>query len=460
MSTITKRGNAYRIRVSVGYDIEGKQTMKSMTWKPASDMTPKQIKKELNRQAVMFEEKVKSGLYIGSDIRFADFAERWMNEYAVKQLRAKTIAQYKALLPRINTAMGHLRLDRIQPHHLLSFYDNLSENGIRLDTKYTCIVNLKELIKSRNLTFNQIASICGISEQSVSSAAKGNHISQKTAEAISSALDVKTDKIFRTIDNERRLSGKTIQHYHRLISSIMSTAVQWQIIGSNPCSRVKPPKAEHREAEYLDEFQAFELLRCLENEPITYKTLFTLILYSGMRRGEACGLEWSDIDLVSGVVDINKSSLYLPQKGIYDDDTKNAASRRVIKLPSPAVSALKALKTYQYSERLRLGDQWHNTNKVFTAWNGKPIHPDTVTGWIKKFTERHNLPPIHVHSLRHTNATLLIFNGMDIKTVSHRLGHADVATTGNIYTHAIKTADERAAEALTDIFSGKKAKNA
>lgn len=240
----------------------------------------------------------------------------------------------------------------------------------------------------------------------------------------------------------------------------MSTAVQWQIISSNPCQRVKPPKAERKEAEYLDEVQAFELLQCLENEPIIYKTLFTVILYSGMRRGEACGLEWSDIDLDNGIVDINKSSLYLPEKGIYDDDTKNATSRRVIKLPSPAVDALKALKVYQAQERLKLGDQWHNTDKVFTAWNGKPIHPDTVTGWFKKFTERHNLPPVHVHSLRHTNATLLIFNGADIKTVSHRLGHADVATTGNIYTHAIKTVDERAAEALTDIFSNRAVKNA
>ncbi len=240
----------------------------------------------------------------------------------------------------------------------------------------------------------------------------------------------------------------------------MSTAVQWQVISSNPCQRVKPPKAERKEAEYLDEVQAFELLRCLENEPIIYKTLFTVILYSGMRRGEACGLEWSDIDLDNGIVDINKSSLYLPEKGIYDDDTKNATSRRVIKLPAPAVDTLKALKVYQAQERLKLGDQWHNTDKVFTRWNGEPIHPDTVTGWFKKFTERHNLPPVHVHSLRHTNATLLIFNGADIKTVSHRLGHADVATTGNIYTHAIKTADERAAEALTDIFSNRAAKNA
>ena len=459
MASITKRGETYLIRVSLGYDIYGKKEYRSMTWKPSPNMTPKQIEKELNKQAVMFEEKIKSGLLIGSDVRFADFAERWMNEYAKKQLRAKTIAQYESLLPRINEAMGHLKIEKIQPHHLLSFYNNLSEKGIRLDTKYRCIVDFKAIVKSYKLTFKALAEKAGISEQSLTSVAKGNNVSKKTATAISSALGVKLEKLFEATEEEKTLSGKTLQHYHRLISSIMTTAVQWQVITANPCDRVKPPKAERKEAEYLDETQAVDLLLALESEPLVYKALFTLILYSGMRRGEACGLEWSDIDLDNGIVDINKSSLYLPKKGIYDDDTKNTMSRRVIRVPAPAVALLKELRAYQAQERLKLGEQWHDSKKVFTTWNGKPIHPDTVSGWFRKFVTRHNLPPIHVHSLRHTNATLLIYNGTDIKTVSQRLGHADVTTTGNIYTHAIKTADERASEALADNLAPKK-KNA
>lgn len=459
MASITKRGETYLIRVSLGYDIYGKKEYRSMTWKPSPNMTPKQIEKELNKQAVMFEEKIKSGLLIGSDVRFADFAERWMNEYANKQLRAKTIAQYESLLPRINEAMGHLKIEKIQPHHLLSFYNNLSEKGIRLDTKYRCIVDFKAIVKGYKLTFKALAEKAGISEQSLTSVAKGNNVSKKTATAISSALGVKLEKLFEATEEEKTLSGKTLQHYHRLISSIMTTAVQWQVITANPCDRVKPPKAERKEAEYLDETQAVDLLLALESEPLVYKALFTLILYSGMRRGEACGLEWSDIDLDNGIVDINKSSLYLPKKGIYDDDTKNTMSRRVIRVPAPAVALLKELRAYQAQERLKLGEQWHDSKKVFTTWNGKPIHPDTVSGWFRKFVTRHNLPPIHVHSLRHTNATLLIYNGTDIKTVSQRLGHADVTTTGNIYTHAIKTADERASEALADILAPKK-KNA
>lgn len=459
MASITKRGDTYTIRVSEGCDINGKKILHNMTWKPEPGMTPKQIEKELNRQAVIFEEKCKNGAYISSDIKFADFAERWMDEYARKQLRAKTIAQYEALLPRVNAAIGNIKLEKIQPHHLLAFYNNLAEKGVRLDTKYHCKVDLRELIKKKKQTFEKVAKKGGIADQSITSAAKGNNVSLKTATAISSALGVKLEKIFEPSGEVKPLSGRTILHHHRFISSVLTTAVQWQIISSNPCERVKPPKAERKEAAYLDEQQAVYLLECLDNEPIIYRALFTLILYSGMRRGEACGLEWADIDLDNGIVDINKSSLYLPQKGVFDDDTKNTSSRRVIKLPQPAVDVLKEYRAYQAQERLKLGDQWQNTNKVFTAWNGRPIHPDSVSCWFHDFVKRYDLPPIHVHSLRHTNATLLIYSGTDLKTVSNRLGHADVSTTGNIYTHAIKTADERAAEALTDIFNKHK-KNA
>lgn len=460
MATVTKRGNTYRIRASAGYDLDGKQIVQSMTWEPAPGMTAKQIQKELDRQTVLFEELVKTGQHISADIKFSDFADRWMNDYARNQLRPKTVAIYAALLPRINAAIGHIRLSRIQPHHLLAFYSNLAETGIRKDQRYICSGDLRARIKAAGLTFRQVAAASNISEQSITSAAKGNRVSEKTAQGISSALGVPVKKLFNAADPEKTLSGKTIQSYHRLISSIMTTAVQWQVISSNPCSRVKAPKVERKEAGSLDEAQAVKLLQCLQNEPITYRALFTLILYSGMRRGEACGLKWDDVDLEHGIVDINKSSLYLPEKGIYEDDTKNASSRRVIRIPAPVTDVLKEYKQYQACEKLRLGDQWQECGKVFTRWNGKPIRPDTVTAWFHSFVLRHDLPPVHVHSLRHTCATLLIYNGTDIKTVSQRLGHADVTTTGNIYIHAIKEADERAAEALADMLAPKAQRNA
>lgn len=241
-------------------------------------------------------------------------------------------------------------------------------------------------------------------------------------------------------------------HLHRLLSSVLEKAVKWQVLLYNPCRRVEAPKIEKKEAAYLDEVQAQELLNCLQSEPLQYRAIITLLLYSGMRRGELCGLEWSDIDFKNNIIDISRTSLYLSDRGVFDDETKTETSKRVIKIPSVAMDLLKEHRLQQTKELFKLGDKWIKSNKVFTQWNGKPIHPDTLTGWFAKFVKKNNLPPIHLHSLRHTNATLLIASGADLRTVSKRLGHSNMTTTSNIYTHAIQSADERAAELLEDIL--------
>ena len=93
---------------------------------------------------------------------------------------------------------------------------------------------------------------------------------------------------------------------------------------------------------------------------------------------------------------------------------------------------------------------------MFTTYEGNPIHPDTITGWFHDFIEKNNLPKVTIHSLRHTNATMLINSQVPVTTVAARLGHANPSTTTKIYAHAIKSADAAAAEALDDIFSRKR----
>ncbi len=117
MATIRKRGNSYQIRVSCGYDTSGNQVEQSMTWKPDKNMTEKQIQKELNRQAVMFEEACMKGQIV-SPIKFEDFARQWFTEYAELKLKAQTIRGYHYLEPRIYKAIGHMRMDKITPRHI------------------------------------------------------------------------------------------------------------------------------------------------------------------------------------------------------------------------------------------------------------------------------------------------------------------------------------------------------
>ena len=179
-----------------------------------------------------------------------------------------------------------------------------------------------------------------------------------------------------------------------------------------------------------------------------------------MRRGELCGLEWGDIDFENNLVHVQRNAVYIPGKGTSDGTTKTENSERVMKLPPVVMDLLAEQRRKQAERQLLMGDKWNDTRKVFTQPNGKPICMSSLSKWIKRFSISLGLPPITAHSLRHTNATLLIAGGTNIRTVAGRLGHASPSTTGNIYSHAIKTADEIAADTLDSLLKPSKFKQA
>lgn len=453
MATVTKRNNTYKITVSCGYDMNGRQIRRHMTWVPEPGMTEKQTEKELARQKVLFEERCRSGQVLDGNIRFADFAEKWFLKHGEKQLRPKTLARYRSMMPRINKAIGHVRLDSIKPHHLMAFYDNLGEAGVRDDGKYTCTIDFPTLLKEKNLTKTGFAIKANVSNKVIDSIVRGHTITKGSAEKVAAALGRTASALFINAEDGRTLAPKTILHHHRLISAMLSTAVQWQVIFANPCDRVKPPKVNATPPRYLDEEGAFQLLTLLEREPISYRTMISLLLYTGLRRGELLGLEWDDIDFGAHTIQVKRSSLYLPQSGIFEDGTKNDSSQRIIKAPVEVFTLLKEYHAWQIEERMKVGDRWQHSNRLFTTWNGRPMHPDTLTGWFAKFVKRNALPDISLHSLRHTNATLQIAGGVPLPTVAKRLGHANATTTTRVYAHAIRSADEAAAEILGDLLS-------
>ena len=452
MATVKKQGTGYKITVSMGYDVHGKQIRQHMTWTPSPGMTPKQVEKELKRQEVLFEESCKARQITGGSLKLADFAQLWFRDYAEKQLKPRTVANYRFLLRRVNDGLGHIRLDRLQPRQLLSFYSNLAEDDVRLDTKYALHTDLKQLLKERNLTQAKFSTMAGLSLNTIESAIGGSNVSAASAEKISLTLDMPRADLFTPVKKDG-LSGKTLLHYHRFLSAMLETAVQWQYIPSNPCSRVKPPRAAQTETAYLDEAQAGQLIAALDGEPPQYRTAVLLLLNTGLRRGELCGLEWADVDLEHGVLSVRRNSLYLPGKGVYTDTPKTKSSARTIRMPPSCIPLLEQHRAWQAQYRADLGDQWRESGRLFTSADGSPIHPDTLTSWFSDFIKRHDLPKVTLHGLRHTNASLLIAAGTNIRTVSGRLGHSQASTTANIYAHAIQSADAIAAEALGNILS-------
>jgi integrase len=196
-----------------------------------------------------------------------------------------------------------------------------------------------------------------------------------------------------------------------------------------------------------------------------------LALLTGARRGEICGLRWSDINFEQGTIAINRTLQYIPGAGTVFNAPKTKRSRRCIKIGADCIALLKEYSLHQKAERLKVGSAWTRritvedgktveNDLLFTKWNGEPIDPKTVTSWFPGFLAAHDLPAVHFHSLRHTNASLLIAAHAPITTVSGRLGHAQTSTTLNIYASAIQSADAAAADALEGIIRIREQKHA
>ncbi len=451
MASIEKRGeNSYRITVSIGYDSQGKKLRKYKNVSLDLGLTDRQREKELERQAALFEEEVQRGTYLdGGKVTFAEFTERWFTSYAEKELEPKTVFRYKEMLNlRIIPALGHIKLEKLQPTQLLEFYNNLAEVGIRLDTKYITSPEFKNIMDSQGMSKSKLIKASGISDKTISNALKGLPITRKTAENISNALNVKLSLIVSEHGEPGTLSSRTILHHHRLISSILTSAVQWQILFSNPADRVKAPKTDKRIVQHYNEEQTKELLKALDSEPINYKTMVLLDVFSGLRLGELMGLDWSDVDFKNNTIEITKASQHLAGIGTFEKKPKNETSIRKITVPAPVISLLKEYRKWWLEQKVACCDLWQGSDRLFVTWDGQPLFPYILTNWFPEFLKRHNLPKITPHGLRHTSATLLAAQGLEVAAISKRLGHARTSTTMDIYVHALRSADTAASDLL------------
>ena len=249
-----------------------------------------------------------------------------------------------------------------------------------------------------------------------------------------------------------KLSAKTILEHHRLISTVLEQAAKEGLVPFNVASRATLPKVERKEVNYFQPEQVAAIREALEQEPMKWKTLVHLLLITGVRRGEVLGLKWDKVDFEGNRIFICNNILYRADVGIYESSPKTERSRRYVALPTETMQLLRRYRAWQAEERLRLGEYYQNQGFVFSQDNGNPMHPDSVTDWLKKFSRRHDLPHINPHAFRHTMASMLYFHGVDSVSISKRLGHAQVSTTANIYAHVMEEADQRNADILSEVF--------
>lgn len=466
MATVTKQGRGYKITVSKGYDLSGKQLREHMTWMPEPNMTARQIKKELERQKVLFEEQVRNTASVNKNIRLADFTDIFMDEHAKQNLKTQTIYNYGERIKVINKALGHIKLKELHPRHIAAFYANLQENGIRVKQTAVCQIDLGAWIKEHHTNVSELSRRACVSEWACKQSKSKKPISIENAKAIANAIGIEFQRMYAIKKNMKPLEIESIRTYRRMLSTVLSRAVKWGYISENPATKADLPTSKNKPSKikYLEEHEARKLLELLQDEPIKWRTFFTFDLLSGLRRGEIAGLYWSDLDYESQTVTINRTLNYVPKTGVYEDTPKTATSERKLKLTASAFILLQQYRFWQNQQISKLGDAWEDTKgRIFTTDFGKPIFPGSATQWFSHFIARSGLPKVTVHSLRHTYTSLMISDGIPLVVISRQLGHAQVSTTANIYAHVLKSAEDKAVQVFdrfNDVVTGTEAEDA
>ena len=234
---------------------------------------------------------------------------------------------------------------------------------------------------------------------------------------------------------------------YTVLKSLFKMAYLSDIIQKNPMDKVERPKQRKDEVRGI-EAEAYtieevkHILSCLEKEPLKWQALIRLLVDSGIRRGECCGLQWKDVDFKGNTITVAGNLCYTPQKGVYLDIPKNGKTR-IIDVDADVIALLQQLRQQQASHAL--------SAFIFTQDNSpEPMHPQSPTRYLKKFAARYGIDDLHPHKLRHSFASIAITNGADIASVSEKLGHSDKAVTLRMYTHADAESMKRASQIFRD----------
>ena len=283
---------------------------------------------------------------------------------------------------------------------------------------------------------------------------RGDNITLKSAEKIADVLGYELQALFTSCDKKAVLSPKTVLEHHRLISSILHQAEKEMILEYNPAARATPPKVNAHTPNYYQPDQMDQILDALDDAPLMWKTITYIMIDTGCRRGEVLGLKWESLNLETGLMVIENNLQYTKKTGIYLSDTKTGKVR-ALKLAPQCIELLHRWKKEQLRLKLAKGEDWNDTGMVFTKNDGTWLHPDSATDWLNKFSREKGLPHINPHAFRHTAASTMIANGIDLVTTANELGHANATTTAQIYAHQIAIAKARAADVRGGVFSNR-----
>jgi integrase len=249
----------------------------------------------------------------------------------------------------------------------------------------------------------------------------------------------------------RPLSVSTVRRIRSVLAQALDECVVEGSLTRNVAALTKPPKAQRAEGRTLTPEQARALLAAMDGNRLG--ALFTVMLSTGLRRGEALALKWSDVDLDKKVIVVRRQLQRVDGK-LVRNDVKTTKSRRAVNIAPPVVKVLKAHKADQAKERLASGDLWHESGLIFTTRIGTPLDPRNIHRDFQKICMKAGIGKWHPHELRHSAASLMLAAGVPLQVVSDVLGHSSIRMTADVYGHILQPQREDAASALSGVLFG------
>jgi integrase len=249
----------------------------------------------------------------------------------------------------------------------------------------------------------------------------------------------------------RGLSAQTVRHARSTLRRALHDAQRDGLLTRNVAALARPPRIERREMHALSPAEVARMVDGTADD--LHGPLYAVLATTGLRLGEALGLEWGDVDLTGRSLTVRRSMAKAHRGGYELAEPKTSRSRRTVMLPAIALEALRRRKAAQAAARLAAGSAWQDQARiVFTDAVGRPLRPDAVSAAFRATAARLGLP-VRLHDLRHTAASLLLAAGVPLKVVSETLGHSSIAITADVYAHVTPDLRREAAEAMDRALS-------
>jgi integrase len=258
----------------------------------------------------------------------------------------------------------------------------------------------------------------------------------------------------RTLNEHHKagLSGRSIQRIRAVLRIALNQAIKWGLVVRNAAALTEPPRVEKYEVQPITPEEARRFLETIAGDRL--EALFTVALALGLRRGEALGLRWQDIDFEQSVLRVNCSLQRFGGK-LHLSDLKTKNSRRSLHMPDVLVRKLQEHRIRQLEDKLKAGLKWSDSDLVFTTSIGTPLEPRNVNRHFYDLLKTAKLSHFRLHDLRHYCASLLLAQGVQLKVVSEILGHTQLSTTADIYTHILPEVKKDALNLMDRILTAK-----